>query len=139
LKDKKFLPLIIAVLDDPSPDVRATTLAVLERQKSGAKDAIPKLLKMLKEGEDAVEQNLLPEALLIIGPKDERAIAAVIERARDKKHKAREFGIWALRRLGPNSERAVSVLKRIASDQTEDPKIRESAEEALKVMKEFRD
>lgn len=80
---------------DEAPDVPEPATAVLGKIDMEAKEAIPTLIKALKQEESDVRE-AAAEALGRIGPESEAVTSALVEALKDENPKVRRSAAWAL-------------------------------------------
>ncbi len=116
---KDAVPALVAVLDDPDVQVRATAAIALGRIGSDAKDAVGKLIGLLEDATELVRWTALI-ALGDIGPAASPAVPSVIRKLRDEAENVRSGAMFALGRIGPAAAVTVPTVVEFLSDQRDD-------------------
>jgi HEAT repeat protein len=103
---------LVGALKDKSPQVRAQSATDLGKLGRDAKDAVPSLVKVFLDDEDATVRGRAVGALWEIGPEAKAAVPKFLELLKEKRspYKLRCDVAFALGHIGPGAEEATPAL-----------------------------
>ena len=133
--EKKPLSAWLKQLHDKDPDSRKRAAYAMRDLGPKAKEAVPTLLKMLKEDSSVEPRQWAAYALATVAPKDPVVPRALIEAMQnDAAEKVRSSASYALSNMEPKPTLVIPELKQLLRNKSAD--VRKNAVEALAAIQE---
>lgn len=123
------IPRLIRLLDDPSPGVKVTALAALQRFGTQSAPALPKLRTLLKDTNRTVRINALA-AVGNIGNFPRETMDDLISIAKNAPKDEAVWAVFALGSIGPSASNALPVLRELTG--SPHLSIKSAAQDSLK-------
>lgn len=115
-----IVPTLIKALDDRDLEVRVHAAALLGIFGSPAKDAVPRMLEILKDSNEPERMRwCMTSSLARIGHCEEQAVPVLLQLLQSKSKTLRNGAAYALGYLGQKDDRVVPALLQLFQEETE--------------------